>query len=91
MDMGELNPVQKKGVSQILKSGKHLLDLINEVLDMARIEAGRLTVSPSRLRFSVLFRKRLILFAISLKKTRLHLNQILQPPKGSLLRQIISV
>ncbi|MCK9425702.1 MAG: PAS domain-containing protein [Ignavibacteriaceae bacterium] len=46
MDMGELNPVHKKGVNQILKSGKHLLDLINEVLDMARIEAGRLTVSP---------------------------------------------
>ncbi|MFA6026495.1 MAG: ATP-binding protein, partial [Ignavibacteriaceae bacterium] len=46
MDMGELNPIHKKGVNQILKSGKHLLDLINEVLDMARIEAGRLTVSP---------------------------------------------
>ncbi|MHB1687971.1 MAG: hybrid sensor histidine kinase/response regulator [Ignavibacteriaceae bacterium] len=46
MDMGELNPAHKKGVNQILKSGKHLLNLINEVLDMARIEAGRLTVSP---------------------------------------------
>ena len=46
MDMGELNPAHKKGVNQILKSGKHLLDLINEVLDMARIESGRLTVSP---------------------------------------------
>ena len=45
MDMGELNPVQKKGVNQILKNGKHLLDLINEVLDIARIEAGRMTVS----------------------------------------------
>ncbi|MCX6175552.1 MAG: PAS domain S-box protein [Ignavibacteriales bacterium] len=46
MDMGELNPSHKKGVDQILKSGKHLLNLINEVLDMAKIEAGRLTVSP---------------------------------------------
>jgi len=46
MDMGELNPAHKKGVDQILKSGKHLLNLINEVLDMAKIEAGRLTVSP---------------------------------------------
>jgi PAS domain S-box-containing protein len=45
MDMGELNPSHKKGVAQILKSGKHLLNLINEVLDMAKIEAGRLTVS----------------------------------------------
>ena len=52
MDMGELNPVHKKGVNQILKSGKHLLDLINEVLDMARIESGRLTVSPEPVEIS---------------------------------------
>ena len=46
MSMGELNPANKKGVNQILKSGKHLLELINEVLDIARIETGRLTISP---------------------------------------------
>ena len=46
MDMGELNPAHKKGVNQILKSGKHLLDLINEVLDISKIEAGHLTISP---------------------------------------------
>ena len=45
MDMGELNPSHKKGVNQILKSGKHLLELINEVLDISRIEAGRMTIS----------------------------------------------
>lgn len=45
MEMGELSPVQKKGVSHIIHSGKHLLNLINEVLDISRIEAGRLSVS----------------------------------------------
>jgi PAS domain S-box-containing protein len=45
LGMGELNPSDKKGVNQILKSGKHLLELINEVLDIAKIEAGRMTVS----------------------------------------------
>jgi PAS domain S-box-containing protein len=46
MDMGELNPAHKKGVKQIMNSGKHLLNLINEVLDIAKIEAGRFTYSP---------------------------------------------
>jgi len=45
LEMGGLTPVQKKGVSHIIHSGKHLLNLINEVLDISRIEAGRLSIS----------------------------------------------
>ncbi|MEI6900346.1 MAG: ATP-binding protein [Bacteroidota bacterium] len=44
LDMGELNPKQKKGVSHILTSGKHLLGLINEVLDISGIESGKLSL-----------------------------------------------
>lgn len=36
---------QVKNIKQIIKSGKHLLQLINEVLDIARIEAGRISMS----------------------------------------------
>ena len=45
LEMGEINAKQKKGISHILRSGKHLLDLINEVLDISRIESGRLSLS----------------------------------------------
>lgn len=45
LEMGELNAGQVKGVKHILRSGKHLLDLINEVLDISRIEAGRVSIS----------------------------------------------
>ena len=44
MDMGELKPAHKIGVGHILNSGKHLLGLINEVLDLSRIEAGELSL-----------------------------------------------
>ena len=40
LGLESLNPSQTASVEQILKGGRHLLDLINEVLDIARIEAG---------------------------------------------------
>ncbi|MCX6277568.1 MAG: PAS domain S-box protein [Bacteroidetes bacterium] len=45
MEMSELSPAHRKGVNFILNSGNHLLNLINEVLDISRIEAGRISIS----------------------------------------------
>jgi signal transduction histidine kinase len=39
---GEMTERQRKAVSAIEQSGKHLLDLINEILDLAKIESGKL-------------------------------------------------
>jgi signal transduction histidine kinase/ActR/RegA family two-component response regulator len=38
-------PTQKRSLEQILKAGWYLLDLINEVLDLALIESGKVTLS----------------------------------------------
>jgi CheY-like chemotaxis protein/anti-sigma regulatory factor (Ser/Thr protein kinase) len=43
--MGPLDTDQRQSVRQILKAGRHLLDLIDEVLDLARIESGQLALS----------------------------------------------
>lgn len=40
-----LSEKQQRQIGQIEKSGQHLLNLINEILDLARIEAGHLTLS----------------------------------------------
>ncbi|MEA2117095.1 GAF domain-containing protein [Halovibrio sp. HP20-50] len=40
-----LNEKQRRQIGQIENSGQHLLTLINEVLDLAKIEAGHLTLS----------------------------------------------
>jgi len=54
LEMGELNSGQRKGVNHILRSGKHLLGLINEVLDISRIEAGQLSISMEPIKLNVL-------------------------------------
>ncbi|SFK21217.1 PAS domain S-box-containing protein [Methylophaga sulfidovorans] len=43
--MDKLNDDQRESVSMIESSGNHLLSLINEVLDLSRIESGHMSVS----------------------------------------------
>ena len=44
---GSLNEKQKKYANNILTSGKHLLLLINQILDMAKVEAGKMKLTLS--------------------------------------------
>jgi PAS domain S-box-containing protein len=45
LEMDSLSPKQTESVGQILKGGRRLLGLIDEVLEISRIEAGRLRIS----------------------------------------------
>jgi PAS domain S-box-containing protein len=45
LKMEQLNESQDENVREITKAGSHLLELINEVLDLAKIEAGRIELS----------------------------------------------
>jgi len=45
LDADQMNEAQCEALEHILNGGRHLLELINDVLDLARIESGHLTLS----------------------------------------------
>jgi len=45
LEMDDLRPGERESVAQIMRAGRHLLDLIDEVLDISRIESGSLRIS----------------------------------------------
>ena len=47
---------QARGLMTIQESGQHLLNLINDILDLARIEAGKLALYPVEIDLSMLLR-----------------------------------
>jgi len=49
---GPLNDEQKKQLRMTQKSGRHLLSLINDILDLSKIEAGQLNLSTDRFQIS---------------------------------------
>lgn len=70
---GPLNEKQKKYVNNVLTSGKHLLLLINQILDMAKVEAGKMKLALSSLPMKSLLNEISLLIADMVSKKKIEL------------------
>jgi signal transduction histidine kinase/CheY-like chemotaxis protein len=52
---GDLSPEQEKQVTFIRRSAQDLTDLVNDLLDLAKVEAGRVTIRPTSFTVETLF------------------------------------
>jgi signal transduction histidine kinase/ActR/RegA family two-component response regulator len=63
--VGELSAQQREHIGDILGSGEHLLALINDILDLSKVEAGRMELDPE-----VIVLRPLLVNALSMVKEK---------------------
>lgn len=71
---GGLSARQERGLNTIHQSGEHLLSLINDILDLARIEAGRSELNPVPLPLRTFLQAALELMLVKAEEKRLALE-----------------
>ncbi|MCD6453486.1 MAG: hybrid sensor histidine kinase/response regulator [Dehalococcoidales bacterium] len=67
---GKINDEQRECLDDILSSGRHLLELVNDVLDLSRVEAGKLKLKLEKLNLA-----RIITSVVPTIKSLLDKNQ----------------
>lgn len=60
-NIGELNPTQQEYLNDVLHSANHLLSLINDILDLSKVETGKLELQLSQVDFGSLIEKSMII------------------------------
>jgi signal transduction histidine kinase len=60
-NFGELNEVQEEYLNDVLSSSRHLLSLINDILDLSKIESGKMELEPTDVDLQVLLENSLII------------------------------
>lgn len=68
-NFGTLNETQKRYVNNVLQGGQHLLTLINDILDLSKVEAGKMELDYENFAVSNAIEEvRTLIFPLAMKK-----------------------
>jgi len=84
-EVGPLEPQQKDFLGDVLRSGKHLLQLINDVLDLSKVEAGKLDLRPEKIDPAQLVGEVLAILRTTAATRRVEVRSQVDPALGELL------
>ena len=82
---GALEPRQAKALALVEASGRHLLDLINDILDLSKIEAGKMTLDIMPTSVAQLCSAALALVRNAAHQKQLQVTQTISPEATTLL------
>ena len=81
---GNLNEKQTEYITDIVESGKHLLSLINDILDLSKIEAGKMELDMARVKIGDVVRNSLVMVKEKALAHRINLDlQVAEAINGS--------
>ncbi len=73
MEDGNLNDNQIEYLTDVLSSSQHLLSLINDILDLSKIEAGKIEIEPTQTSIQKLFEGSMVMIKEKALKRRIDL------------------
>lgn len=82
---GPLTPKQQLFVDRILKGGDRMLVLVDDLLDYARIQAGKFSITPEETNYPALIDETIASFMPSVEEKKLTLRQAIEVPQSVLI------
>lgn len=82
--VGPLTAKQQRYLGHVANAGRHLLELINDILDLTRVEAGRLEIHPEPCNVPLILEETLALFRTQAQAQRITLAMEIGSALGEL-------